>query len=453
MSGNAANRRGRLVTAIRLLAIPLVAVAAVLLINLPVFDESLAPELENLRLPSPVLRVDGNGYAFAMGFLAAPDREPNESGAKLIKAMQAQRALRGSSSLDAGETNEILGSPLANEGLEGTLKFICQARHRLDCTERQVARLTALDLENPYLQLLFERYDALLAQPQFIEIPDPDLHTPWPPLGPIVAVGRLRLAVSFHEDPPAVFLARASRDLHFWRMALRGGKRLGMKMSALQAIRNTHDFLSALMRGRQLKPAELVALRSLLRPFTLEEGDIGAAFLSEARAHLLSDQVPVDLGSWSTRLFLQRNATHNQNYRDFIEPMRLRASLPAREYYQRGGFEPLQHDFRWTPAALYNLSGKLALSRSSWDPEQFPARVHDEDGRVVLLRLQARIEEHPDQDMRSLLRSPEYRNPYTGEPMEYDPGSRTIGFACLHTAFHPPELADQCTVYLGDTRP
>jgi hypothetical protein len=29
---------------------------------------------------------------------------------------------------------------------------------------------------------------------------------------------------------------------------------------------------------------------------------------------------------------------------------------------------------------------------------------------------------------------------------EYDPTSNTIGFACLRTTFHPPELADPCGV-------
>jgi hypothetical protein len=42
----------------------------------------------------------------------------------------------------------------------------------------------------------------------------------------------------------------------------------------------------------------------------------------------------------------------------------------------------------------------------------------------------------------------EHRNPYTGEAMEYDPIAGTLGFACLHTAFHPPEPADQCAVAL-----
>ena len=76
-----------------------------------------------------------------------------------------------------------------------------------------------------------------------------------------------------------------------------------------------------------------------------------------------------------------------------------------------------------------------------------------EDGRITLLLLQAEIEEHPDQDVATLVRSSTLRNPYTGEPMEYDPRAGTIGFACLHTAFHPPEPPDRCMVALGSPVP
>jgi hypothetical protein len=103
---------------------------------------------------------------------------------------------------------------------------------------------------------------------------------------------------------------------------------------------------------------------------------------------------------------------------------------------------------------FYNLGGKLVLSsRSAWNTHAFPSRVHDEDGRITLLLLQAEIEEHPDQDVATLVRSSTLRNPYTGEPMEYDSRTGTLGFACLHTAFHPPEPPDRCMVALASPAP
>ncbi len=145
-------------------------------------------------------------------------------------------------------------------------------------------------------------------------------------------------------------------------------------------------------------------------------------------------------------LLLQKNATFNQQFRETIEPLRGLSSLDAREYYDQKAYEPLRREFRVAPGMFYNFGGKLALSRSPWDAHLFPARVHDEDGRITLLLLQAQIEERPDLDVATLVRSSTLRNPYTGEAMEYDARAGTLGFACLHTAFHPPEPADQCAV-------
>ena len=72
--------------------------------------------------------------------------------------------------------------------------------------------------------------------------------TPWPPLGPIAELGRLRLAISFRTDSTAVFLEKVSQELAFWRMTLREAQLLGTKMSALAGIRWANDFLSTLMR-------------------------------------------------------------------------------------------------------------------------------------------------------------------------------------------------------------
>jgi hypothetical protein len=313
-----------------------------------------------------------------------------------------------------------------------------------------IATAASLDPNEPQLALLFARYETLLKQAHYVETPAPDPMTPWPPLGPIAELGRLRLAISFRTDPTAVFLEKASQELAFWRMTLREAQLLGTKMSALAAIRWANDFLSTLMRERQLDASDLTQLRGFIRPFTDEESDIGDAFLSESRTALLGGMPSVTSdASCVVRLLLQKNATFNQQFRETIEPMRARSSLDAREYYDQRAYEPLRHEFHLAPGMFYNFGGKLALSRSTWDAHYFPSRVHDEDGRITLLLLQAELEDRPDLDVATFIRSSTLRNPYTGEEMEYEAGARTIGFECLHTASHPPEPADQCAVALG----
>jgi hypothetical protein len=462
-----ANRRPWVRLAGWLLLTLVAALLIVLLMNLSRFDEPLLPELEALLKPRPVA-LDGNGYPFAVGFLAAKTRDPRAAGVEIIGILQARRDRGDPATIGKEEKLAILGAPLANAGLDigsrttetrpsglvSSLGLICQPRHRLDCAHRLIATAASLDPNEPQLALLFARYETLLKLPHYVETPAPDPMTPWPPLGSIVELGRLRLAISFRTDPTAVFLEKASQELAFWRMTLREAQLLGTKMSALAAIRWANDFLSTLIRERQLDAGDLTRLRGFVRPFTREESDIGAAFLTESRTAMLGGMPSVaGDASWVVRLLLQKNATFNQEFRETIEPMRRRSSLDARWYHDYKAYEPLRHEFHLAPAMFYNLGGKLALSRSAWDAHQFPSRVHDEDGRITLLLLQAEIEERPDLDVATLVRSSTLRNPYTGEPMEYNSRAGTLRFACLHTASHPPELADQCAVALGDRAP
>jgi hypothetical protein len=449
-----------------LLLTAVAAILAVVLLNLSWFDEPLLPELEALRKPQPVT-LDGNAFAFALGFLAEEGRDPRAAANEIIGILQARRDKGEPATVGKEEKRVILGVPLSLDALgansrpesaptAGTksLGKTCLPRYRLDCAQRLIADTAALDPNEPLLAVLFARYETLLQQAHYVETPAPDPMTPWPPLGPIQELGRLRLAISFRTDPTPVFLEKAARELAFWRMTLREAQLLGTKMSALAAIRWTNDFLSTLMRERQLDARDLERLRAFVRPFTREERDIGAAFLSESRTALLGGMPSVaGEASWVVRLLLQKNATFNQEFRQTIEPLLGLSSLDAREYYDHKGYEPLRREFHVAPGMFYNLGGKLALSRSTWDGQLFPARVHDEDGRITLLLLQAQIEERPDLDVASLVRSSTLRNPYTGEPMDYDSRVGTLGFACLHTAFHPPEPPDRCMVALGSPAP
>ena len=452
--------------ALKVLLTVVAAILAVVLLNLSWFDEPLLPELDALRKPQPVT-LDGNAYPLALGFLAAEGRDPRAAGIEFIGILEARRDRGEPATIGKEEKRAILGVPLSLDALgaqsrperaptAGTksLGKTCLPRYRLDCAQRLIADAASLNPNEPPLAVLFARYETLLQQAHYVETPAPDPMTPWPPLGPIQELGRLRLAISFRTDPTEVFLEKAAQELAFWRMTLREAQLLGTKMSALAAIRWTNDFLSTLMRERQLDARDLARLRGFVRPFTREESDIGAAFQSESRTALLGGKPYVaDDASWLVRFLLQKNATFNQQFRDTIEPLRRRASLDARQYYDQKAYEPLPHEFAVAPAMFYNLGGKLALIPSDWNWHLFPARVHDEDGRITLLLIQVQIEEQPDQDVATLVRSSALRNPYTGEPMEYDSRTGTIGFACLHTAFHPPEPADRCAVDVGRAAP
>jgi len=218
-------------------------------------------------------------------------------------------------------------------------------------------------------------------------------------------------------------------------------------MVALGAIQNDLDFISTRMRERPLQPAELQFVQGFLHPFTREEADIGAGFLSDARIELLMDEPYVAMdASWLTRLVLQKNATLNLGYHEFTAPMVARASLDARQWYEQKGYEPIRYELRVSPRTLFNLGGKLEWSRTAWDPWQFPARVHDLDGRISLVLLQAEIAQRSGEAPDAVIRESTHRNPYTGEAFEYDAQAGILSFECLETAYHPPDPPPRCAV-------
>lgn len=439
-----------LILAIGSLAAGLLLLAAVvLLVNLPWFDATLDPDLQRLEHVEPLM-LEGNAYPIALGFAAADGLDPRASGEKILQALH-ERFLRGEPiTLEAEEMNAFLGGMAKREDWQARIESLdCNARVELDCADRLIAEVTPLEAQDARLGVLLNRYESMIREEHFVESQERDVYTPGPPYGRILDVGRIRLAMSLRESSTSDLLNKAAEDFRFWTRMLRESDTLVAKMISLAGIQNTLDFLSASLRRRELTESEAQFLRDFLRPLTAEESDIGEAFLSEARIAVLSETPPVAMGSpWFVRRSLQRNATLNELYSKIIVPMRHRAALTPREFYTQLAYEPLNHDLREFPLSPFNWGGHIALRNANWDPEQFVARVQDANGRISLVMLQAELKQKPGVDVSDVVSASRWRNPYTGDPMDYDPESRTIGFACLHTAFHPPASPDNCSVAL-----
>jgi hypothetical protein len=395
-------RRRRIVAGL-LLGLGAVALL-VLAINRPWFDEALAPELVALR-DSKVVFSGDNAYP------------------------------------------EIAAFPRPDHRLVELQSLECVARRYLDCAARLIAESGSTNWQSPRLMMFLERYEALLRHAHYVETREAGAGAPIWLNTPILNLGQLRLALSYQHDATPDFLKKVAADFGFWVTVLREGESLQAKMVALAAIQNDLDFISTRMRERPLEPAELQFVQGFVRPLTPQETDIGAGFLSEARIELLMDEPYVAIDSpWWTRLLLQKNATLNLGLHEFIVPMLARARLGARQWYEQKGYEPIRYELRASPRTLFNLGGKLSWSRTEWDPWQFPARVHDQDGRISLVLLQAEIAQRPGVTPDAVILKSTHRNPYTGAPMEYDQQAEIISFTCRETAYHPPEPPPRCAV-------
>jgi hypothetical protein len=421
-----------------------------IIINRPWFDEALRPELAALQSARPPTLND-NVYVAASGFLAADSLDPAVVGQHIIQRLHERYELGQAMTVSPPEMDAMLGGSTLDAGWQSQFRSLdCYARVHTDCAERLIAEVVADASPPQRLSVLLARYEALLRLTRFDEGQERDAATPFPPYSVLRDVGRIRLAVSYRQDTPHVFLDNVRHDYAMWLLILRDGEALATKMVALAGMQNDLDFLSTLMRTRVLDAADLRAIQGFVRPFTKQESDIGEAFVSEARTAVLSKPHPMIAGtSWLTRLMLQRNATLNEEYATVFAPMFRRAALSPEQYFAREGYEPLPYRLNvWWPP-LYNLGGKLARLSAWPDVQQFVARVHDQDGRNALVSLQAEIAQHPGISLEDVVQRSESRNPYTHEPLSYDTGANTIGFVCLHTIFHPPRPPDVCKYPIG----
>ena len=425
-------------------------VAVTLFINLSWFDEPLHPDLVSLSSPRPV-SMDDNSFPLLHGFSASADKNSLDVGLAIVRNLRERYQQGRKITLSDEEMHNLIGGSDLDQPWRSKFQTLaCNSRPSVDCAGRLIAEIEQVDLDQPRLKLLLARYAEILQASRFEENEEFDAYTPLPWYGLAMQIARVRLAISFQRDTTEDFLARVEEDIDFWRMVLRDGQSLIAKMVALAAFRNDLEYISALIRLRDLSNNELESIRDLLHPLTRGEQDIGESFLSELRVTMLSDPsliVMLSDYSWVTRVFFQEQATLNEYYLTAVMPMRVRASLDAEAFYGQQGYEKLPYSIRVFPPPLYNLGGKLALKQlaAKHSVQDYISRVHDVNGRVSLVFLQAEIEQNPELSVASIVSSSTYRNPYTGEPMEHDVSSGTIGFECLTKI-----PTDVCSVSVGE---
>lgn len=435
--------------AVRIAALMGILIGITLFINLSWFDEELHPDLVALNTPRDV-PMEGNAYPLFRGFLAAADRDPREAGLEIIRTMQERSRAGEPATLTNDEVDEILGHPDPAEVWQGVLpSTVCGVRmgDGLDCLDRVVTEEADPDLDDPRLRLLLDRFEQLLQEPRWEEIQELDfnsLTTPEPGSA-LTAISRIRLGNSIRTNTTSRFLQDIGGDIRFWRRILDGGQLLMSSMMALGRLQVDAQFLSTLMRTRQLSADELRSLSTVLAPLTESERNIEEVFMGELRFSRMSRMAIMDGWVPVLQLAVQRNATANEFYMTKFLPVRLRASMSAADFYRQRAYEPLNDEFRFMPPPLYNLGGKLFLLRLMGYGTSMPnyiSRVHDLDGRIALVLLQAEIALHPDRSVQDVVNESRYRNPYTGEPMDYDSEQGTISFPCLARG------RDECAVKL-----
>lgn len=421
---------------IRIAALAGILIAVTLFINLPWFDEDLHEDLVPLTSPRDV-PLEGNAYPLVVGFLAAADEDPREAGLRIIEAQREHFRTSGHTTMPPNMARDLLPGALPAPGWS---QFIgappCDPRNELDCADRAIAALAANPVDDPAVRLLMARYERILEEPRFEETQEFDAAN-LPNYGALLTIARLRLAQGAREAEFARVLTIVGEDVRFWKRVLEGDGTLMAKMMALAGIRSDAIYLSALMRLRTRSEEELRQIPLVFTRFTESQRDIGETFMAETRFGLLGE--PRLGGTASTPLgglLGQENATLNDYYTSIVLPLRLLASLDAGEFHRQKLLDaPKDHRTQLMPPPLYNLVGKpyvkIVMSIGKTAYQDYIARVHDVDGLIALVLLQAEIALNNERRVEEVVAASQHRNPYTGEAMEYDAEAGTIAFPCL----------------------
>lgn len=422
----------------------------IVFINLPWFDEELHEDLAGLARPRDV-SLEGNAYPLIVGMRAPRDQDPREAGLRFIQAQREHFRTHGHTTMLPDQATPLPPHAIPIPSLSRLFNgYTCNPRVDLDCVDRLNAAVIATPVTDADVRLLLDRFERILGEPRFEETQEFDLQT-LPDYGPLVVASRIRLAESFRDTDSSRILLAIGEDSRLWKRMLEGGGTLIAKMVALAGLRNDTMAISTLLRTRQLGASELQQIPALLSQLTERERNIEETFMAETRLAMLNEAGfrAVSGSHLLLRLISQDNATLNEYYMALMVPLRLRATLSAGEFYRQKAYEPLSYPMRLMPPPLYNLGGRQYVSitaqLNNW--QYYIARVHDVDGRIALALLQAEIALNADKDVGEVVRSSRYRNPYTGEPMDYDAAAGTIGFKCLGTA------DEVCALRIDTSRP
>ncbi len=392
----------RVVITVVMLPIALVLIAG--LVNLPVFDEDLNPDIAAVLQPAPTPPHEGNVYFAMWGISAAVDKNMIDSGVRLVERYRDKRAKNGLDTLTSDDFVEILG--VADLDEPWLADFHCNARTRYGCLATALDNLQKDSMTSERSQLLRARHQQVLQMQLFQNWGGSSFTSPLPPFWTFLSISQLKLANLAGSAGPAAFFYQLQLDLRFWKMMLAQGSELIDKMFAIAGIWTDVQFLSEYLATHDLTDRDLGLASSLLEPLSAKELNLADAFISEQRtlyrsldrgAHALPD-----FGLLVNPWLIQVNATLNSYYQHVIEPVVYLSSLTSTEFFaqtplreQRNrdksnayGRDAVDAMTTIWPGTLYNLGGKVLLAKLLGYPADYIARVHDLNSVISLVELQ-----------------------------------------------------------------
>jgi hypothetical protein len=286
---------------------------------------------------------------------------------------------------------------------------------------------------------LLARYRQLVQLRQWRERVPKDMAVPTPSY--LVAMdGQLLLLMQAWQHARAgegdAARALLQEDLAFWRMVLRSSDTLITKMIATTAVERNFALGNLALRdlhaaGQPATPPELwqspitLAERSMQRPFA------GEWHFQSGSMQPIADVFGTDRWSdWFKRPMLQVQATNNMGAARFRAlGLRFDADYPALPAAVRANAPR-----RSCRGVVYNFVGcVLSNIDSEANDAQYGVRVADLEGerRATLLAAELRAAGPDAADLARRIQASPLKDPYSGQPFEWDAAKRSIVFTGL----------------------
>ncbi|MEN0039517.1 MAG: hypothetical protein AAGC78_20745 [Cellvibrio sp.] len=424
------------------------ALGIVLIPNLAIFDEALAPEISQLLSNPANPDIPGNAAPDAYGLAAESSRDIKQVGEKFIAALRDKRAQGKSASLSEQEIKDFLGGSDFDKTWQALYPAAkCVPREYDNCFENLLADINVTPITNERLHSQIERYRLIIQQSHYIEdIRSMDSASPLPSYGPMLQLGKIINADAYLTKGIDGLIETARADLKFWRIVLGESQTILGKMIALNALRGDLQALSyAISQQPALSDKQRQELQNLLLPLGREEIAIDEALLTEFRMMVENRQTfflffsaTPGNESWFLNLLVQPTASVNRYFKYAYQPSYNFSKLTAPEFYMRAQapIRPVEFS-RFNP---YNLGGKIKLSQP-WQIADYIGRAHDLAGIYSLVSLQLELTAAAQQDISERIASSSYKNPYSEKSFDYDAKTNTLSFRCF-------DVKDTCKIRL-----
>lgn len=384
-------------------------------ITLGLYNPPLEPEVaEFLKLPTNSVPDVENGFFAMFGFAAPADQKMHPYGLARYKAIiEANKNI----SLElTAEKNQLTfkGKELPKDNL---YRFVAESKPLLDQLAMDNAVLLARYRELRRFRVFSEpvTWESLQEQP----IPS------FTPIRNTQSVYLLQILRQSHEGQIDQALSELETDLTFWRTALKDARSLIAKLIAIASIQKDYQATAELIRHARLSQQQLQRLTTMLPPWSPEMIGMDQAFRFEAMFLSASLEKTTGKGKWLERLVFKKNATRNKMTRTFMAISKTALFPPDQLYKLRQGNSHLSAEqTRIGVEFLYNSVGAVlnSIAVPQVSGYLYKATSLEVKRRMLLILLKAKALQIPVSTMAGFIQKlgPEYANPYTKEPMQWD---------------------------------